>query len=188
LFEAGVVSANAKKLEDAAALYEAGLGMNPHYRDALFNAANVYFGLRLPDKMAPLVDRLRAIDPMNPDVLKLAGAVWQERGRQATDAKAKKSAQDSTIAYIERAGRLPARVQVNQFTVARDGKATISGSVENLGAAAATYTIIFEVVDKAGTGVGSGTAVIDAVAPKGAKDFTLQVTGASPVAWRYTMR
>ncbi|MBM3907713.1 MAG: tetratricopeptide repeat protein [Gemmatimonadetes bacterium] len=188
LFEAGVVLANGKKLEDAATLYEAGLAMNPHYRDALFNAANVYFGLRLPEKMAPLVDRLRAIDPMNPDVVKLAGAVWQERGRQATDAKAKKTAQDSTITYIERAGKLPARVQVNQFTVGRDGKATITGSMENLGAAAASYTVLFELVDKTGAGVGSGTAVIEAVPPKASKDFTLQIAGASPVGWRYTMR
>jgi tetratricopeptide (TPR) repeat protein len=188
LFEAGVVSANARKFDDAAKLYEAGLTMNPHYRDALFNAANVYFGLRLPDKMAPLVQRLREIDPMNPDVLKLSGAVWQERGRQATDAKAKRAAQDSTIAYVERAGKLPARVVVNQFAVARDGKATISGTVENFGASAASFTMIFELVDKGGAGVGSGTAVVDAVGPKATKEFTLQVSGVAPVAWRYTMR
>jgi len=188
LFEAGVVSANGKKFDEAARLYEAGLRMNPYYRDALFNVANVYFALRQPEKMAPLVERLRAIDPMNPDVLKLAGAVWQERGRQATDPKAQKLAMDSTAAYLDRAGKLPARVVVTQFTVARDGTATIAGSVQNLGPAAASFTVIFELVDKAGNGVGSTTVVSGSVAPKTAKEFGAQVPGAAPVAWRYMIR
>ncbi|MHB8838581.1 MAG: FxLYD domain-containing protein, partial [Gemmatimonadaceae bacterium] len=188
LFEAGVVLANGKKFTDAAALYEAGLAMNPNYRDALFNVANVYFALHQPDKMAPAVEKLRAIDPMNPDVLKLTGAVWQERGKQTTDPRAKKLAQDSTIAYVEKATKLPARVLVNQFTLARDGKATISGVIENLGAAAASFTVIFELVDKTGTGVGTTTVVAENVGAKSSQEFTTQVTGASPVAWRYTMR
>jgi tetratricopeptide (TPR) repeat protein len=188
LFEAGVVMATARKFDDAAALYEAGLAMNPYYRDALFNAANVYFAQHKPEKMASVVERLRAIDPMNPDVLKLAGAVWQERGKQASDPKAKKLAQDSTIAYVEKAGKLPARVVVNQFTVGRGGNATLSGSVENLGATTASFTVIFELVDKTGNGVGTTTVVADAVAPKSSKDFSVPVVGASPVAWRYTMR
>ncbi len=188
LFEAGVVLANGKKFDDAAKLYEAGLGMNAYYRDALFNVANVYFALRQPERMAPVVDRLRAVDPMNPDVLKLAGAVWQERGRQATDPKAKKIAQDSTIAYIEQAGKAPARVQVNQFSVGRDGKATIAGSVENLRATAASVSVVFELVDKTGAAVGTVTFSADSVAPKVAKEFNLQAVGSAAIAWRYTMR
>jgi len=188
LFEAGVVMANGKKFDDAAKVYEAGLQMNPNYRDALFNVSNVYFALHQPDKMAPVIAKLRAIDPMNPDVVRLAGAVWQERGRQATDPKAKKMAQDSTMAYVEMAGKLPARVLVNQFTVGRDGKATIAGSIENLAAAAANYTIIFELVDKTGAGVGTSTVAVESLAPKSVKEFTVPVVGAAPVAWRYTMR
>lgn len=188
LFEAGVVLANGKKFEDAAKLYEAGLEMNGHYRDALFNLANVYFALRQPEKMAPTVERLRAIDPMNPDVLKLAGAVWQERGRQTTDPKVKKLAQDSTIAYIEQAGKVPARVLVNQFSVGRDGTATIAGSVENLGAAAASYTLVFELVDKSGGVVGTVTVSAEGVQSKAVRDFSAQATGAAPVAWRYRVR
>jgi hypothetical protein len=162
--------------------------MNGYYRDALFNVANVYFALRQPEKMAPAVERLRAVDPMNPDVLKLVGAVWQERGRQATDPKAKKLAQDSTIAYIEKAAKVPARVLVNQFSIGRDGKATIAGSVENLGAAAASYTLVFELVDKSGGVVGTVTVSVEGVQPKAAKDFSAQATGAAPVAWRYMVR
>ncbi len=188
LFEAGVVLANGKKFDDAAKVYEAGLEMNPSYRDALFNIANVYFALRQPEKMAPKVEKLRAVDPMNPDVLKLVGAVWQERGRQATDPKAKKLAQDSTIAYVEKAAKVPARVIVNQFTVARNGTASINGTVENLGAATTNFTVVFELLDKAGNGVGSATIIVEAVGAKTVREFNVQATGASPVAWRYTMR
>lgn len=188
LFEAGVVLANGKKFEDAAVLYEAGLQMNPAFRDALFNLANVYFAMRQPEKMAPVVERLRAVDPMNPDVLKLAGAVWQERGRQAVDPKAKRLAQDSTIAYVEKASVLPARVAVNQFSVGRDNKATLTGSVENLGTAVADFTVVFELVDKSGAVVGSVTVVTDALASKAMRDFTVQASGAYPISWRYTVK
>lgn len=188
LFEAGVVQANARKYDDAAKLYEAGLAQNPSYRDALFNLTNVYFAMKQPEKMAPVVERLRAVDPMNPDVLKLVGAVWQERGRQTTDAKAKKTAQDSVIAYIERAGKLPARVTVTQFSTARDGKVTLAGAVENLGAAPASFTVNFELVDKAGAVVARTEVKAEAIAAKGTKEFNAQMPAATAVAWRYTFR
>lgn len=188
LFEAGVASANGKKYDDAARLYEAGLQANPHYRDALFNAANVYFALRQPDKMAPLVDRLRAIDPMNADVLKLAGAVWQKRGNQASDPRSKRQAQDSVSALVDRAARLPARVVVSQFTVGRDHTTTLAGSVENLGSALASFAVTFDLLDNAGAVVGSMVVNVEGVAPRATAAFSVQATGASPVAWRYTVR
>ncbi|MBA4072693.1 MAG: hypothetical protein C0497_12780, partial [Gemmatimonas sp.] len=80
------------------------------------------------------------------------------------------------------------RVQVNQFTVSRDGKATIAGSVENLGAAAADFTVVFELVDKAGAVVGTTTVSAPGVEPKASRDFSAQATGAAPVAWRYSIR
>jgi len=177
LFEAGVVLANGKQFDHAATLYEAGLKMNGHYRDALFNLVNVYFALRLPEKMAPIVERLRVIDPLNPDVLRLAGAVWQERGRQATDAKAKAMAQDSTVAYLAKVGTVPARVLVHQFTVGRDGMVTIAGSVENLAAVAASYTLVFELVDKSGASVGTVTVRADDVQPKATRDSVRKPQG-----------
>lgn len=187
LFEAGVAFANESKFVDAAKAYEAGLEMNPGYRDALFNVANVYRALHQPDKMAPTLNKLRAIDPMNPDVLTLLGALWQERLASAADARAKKLAQDSITAYVAKAAKLPARVRVTQFTVVR-GTASLAGVIENLGSAPATYTLLFELVDRAGNGVGSATVVVENVAPKSSAEFSTQATRASPVAWRYTMR
>jgi tetratricopeptide (TPR) repeat protein len=188
LFEAGVVMANGKKFDDAAKLYEAGLQMNPWYRDALFNLSNVYFAQHDAEKMSGVVERLRAVDPMNPDVLRLAGAVWQERGRQTTDARVKKMTQDSVIAYIGSASKLPARITVNQFTVGKDGKVSIGGTIENLGAAPASIGAKFELVDKSGAVVGSFDAKADALAAKASKDFTQQVVAANAVAWRYKMQ
>ena len=188
LFEAGVVSANGKKFEDAAKLYEDGLQLNPWYRDALFNLANVYFAMHQPEKMAPVVERLRAADPMNPDVLKLAGAVWQERGRQATDAKIKKMTQDSVIAYVEHSQRLPARVTISQFVVGRESKFTIAGVIENLAATPATISLAIELVDKDGKTVTTLPVTVEGLASKSAKDFTQQGVAAGAVAWRYVMK
>jgi tetratricopeptide (TPR) repeat protein len=187
LFEAGVSFANESKFEDAAKAYETGLQLNPAFRDALFNVASVYRALHQPDKMAPVVERLRAIDPMNPEVLQLAGAVWQERLAVTKDARAKKLAQDSVNAYVEKAARLPARVRVTQFAVSK-GTVTLGGSVENRGAAMAAYTLMFEFVDKSGNSVGSTTVIVEKVPPKATVEFSAQASGASPVAWRYTMR
>ena len=188
LFAAGVASANGKNLDAAARLYEAGLQMNPYYRDALFNLSNVYFAQHLPDKMAPVVERLRAADPMNPDVLKLAGAVWQERGRQATDPKAKTMSQDSVAAWLAKADKLPARVTVTQFTVARNGTANLVGRLENLGTVPVSYAISFELLDKLG-GVVSRTEVKgDGLAAKASTEFKTQLAAATAVAWRYTFK
>lgn len=188
LFEAGVVQANGKKFEDAAKLYAAGLQMNPWHRDALFNTANVFMALHQPDQMSGVVERLRAVDPMNPDVLKLAGAVWQERGKLTTDASVKKMCQDSVIAYVDRSAKLPARVTVTQFVVARDNQVTLAGSVENLGTAPASFTVQFELLDKTGAPLGVVEVKAEQVAAKGAHAFSSNISVAGVVAWRYSMR
>lgn len=188
LFEAGVAQANGQKFADAATLYESGLRKNPWHRDALFNAANVYLALHQPDQMAGVVERLRAADPMNPDVLRLAGAVWQERGRLTTDAAARKMSQDSVAAYLDRASRLPARVTVTQFSVGRDNKVTLAGVVENMGTATASFPIQFDLLDSSGVAVGSVQVHAHQVAAKGGHAFSAEVTVANAVAWRYTMK
>lgn len=188
LFEAGVVLANGKKFEDAAKLYEDGLQMNAWFRDALFNLSNVYFALHLPEKMAPVVERLRAADPMNPDVLKLVGAVWQERGRQAADPRIKKLTQDSVIAYVEKSMKLPARVTINQFTMGRDGRFIVAGVIENLGATPASFALKLELVDNDGKTVATLPVVANDLAPKSSLDFSQQGVAAGAVAWRYVMQ
>lgn len=188
LFEAGVAQAKAERFADAATLYESGLRKNPWYRDALFNAANVFLALHQPDKMAGVVERLRAADPMNPDVLRLAGAVWQERGRLASDANARKMSQDSVMAYLDRASRLPARVSVTQFAVGGDNHVTLAGTVQNLGSATASFVVQFDLLDQTGAVVGTVMAAAEQVAAKAGHDFSALVAVSGAVAWRYTMK
>lgn len=188
LFEAGVAQANHQQFADAATLYESGLRKNPWHRDALFNVANVFLALHQPDKMAGVVERLRAADPMNPDVLRLAGAVWQERGRLTTDARARQMSQDSVTAYLDRASRLPARVTVTKFTVGGDNKVTLAGIVENTGTATASFAVRFDLLDSSGAAVGTVEVKADQVAAKGFHEFSAQFTASGAVAWRYTMK
>jgi len=188
LFEAGVAQANHQQFADAATLYESGLHKNPWYRDALFNAANVFLALHQPDKMAGVVERLRLADPMNPDVLRLAGAVWQERGRLTSDARARQMSQDSVAAYLDLASKLPARVTVTQFTMSQDHKVTLAGVVENLGAATASFPVQFVLLDASGATVESVEVHAHLVPAKGSHAFSVDVAAASAVAWRYTIK
>lgn len=188
LFEAAVVQANGQKFADAAVLYESGLRENPWYRDALFNVANVYLALHQPEKMAHVVARLQAADPMNPDVVRLAGAVWQERAAQSADAKVRQVSQDSVLAHLDRASRLPARVTVSRFLVARDSLLTLAGAVENLGTSIANFTVSFDLLDKSGATVGTAEVTAEQVAARGRHEFSAQVGVAGVVAWRYRMQ
>lgn len=188
LFEAGVANARVSKFAEAASLFEVGLKGNPWHRDALLNLTSVYLSQHLPEKAAPLALKLRGIDPMNPDIVTLGGTVWQERGLLATDPKSRKAAQDSVSAYLTAASKLPARVLVTQFTVGRDGSVELAGSVENLGAKTATFTVMFDLINREGASVGSATVVAEGVAAKSVGEFRVQATGAAPVGWRYTLR
>ncbi|HEY5490992.1 MAG TPA: tetratricopeptide repeat protein, partial [Gemmatimonadaceae bacterium] len=183
-----VVQANHQQFADAATLYESGLRKNPWHRDALFNAANVFLALHQPDKMADVVERLRAADPMNPDVLRLAGAVWQERGRLTTDARARTMCQDSVMAYLDRASTLPAQVTVTRFTPHADNKVTLAGVVQNMGAATASFAVQFYLLDSSGATVGSVLVNADQLASKGFHEFSDQITAIGAVAWRYSMK
>jgi hypothetical protein len=85
-------------------------------------------------------------------------------------------------------GKVPARVLVHQFSVGRDGSTTLAGSVENLGAAVQSFTLVFEFVDMAGAVVGTATVSAEGVEPRKSREFSAQANGAAPVAWRYTVR
>ena len=96
--------------------------------------------------------------------------------------------QDSVAAWLAKADKLPARVTVTQFTVARNGTANLVGRLENLGTVPVSYAISFELLDKLG-GVVSRTEVKgDGLAAKASTEFKTQLAAATAVAWRYTFK
>ena len=158
----------------AARAYEAGLGKDPYFREALYNLTGVYYLLGDTAKVLPLAQRLVAVDPLNRTSLaKLAGA-WQIRGNK-----------DSTLRYLTIADSMTTEVTVGTFTPDEQG-AKLGGLVTNLKTKPSTPTAVtFEFVNAKGETVASQKQDIPAIDPSGNHAFDLKVTGAGIVAWRY---
>lgn len=184
LVEAGVGATNAGRKADAIKLFESAAQQNPYSRDALFDLATTYFGQGDADKTESYARRAIAVDPNNPDNWNLLAGAYQLRAAALKDAKAKKTNTDSLLSLIQKAKAMPQRVVFTTFD--HDGaKHTLSGSVQNLGTAPASYSLKFEFLDKSGKAVVSQTTAVGPVAPKETKPFTVTATQASIVAFRY---
>lgn len=184
LFEAGVGAARAKRSEDAARLFEAGLERNPYYRDALFNLANMYMSLQDGTKMLPVTRRLVEVDPSNPNNWTLLAASYQVLAKGETNAAKKKALNDSVVKYIQAGEKLPVAVSFSGFD--HNGAAhRLTGSVENRADAAKTFKARFEFLDASGKVVATKEQSIGPVPAKGKVSFEVVVEQAGIVAFRY---
>ena len=184
LFEAASGLAMAKKYEDAAKLYEAGLQSNPYYRDALFNLATVYYERKDYKSMVPIANRLVQVDPSNPDNWRQLAAAYQGLMRDTKDAKLKKAHQDTLIRYLQKSDSMPVKVSFSEFRHA-GSKHTLAGMIENRGKKPGNYTLKVEFVDKQGNVVATEQAVVGPVAPNQTVPFSVQTDRAGIVAFRY---
>jgi tetratricopeptide (TPR) repeat protein len=131
LLNSAVNAARAEKAADAARLFEATLAQNPYNRDALFNLGVTYLTLEQNDKVSPIVTRLVAVDPGNPENYNLAARAYLSLGKAA---QAKKNTavaaayNDSTLTWYSRGNKLPAEVTFAEFTPS-DKDITIAGTV-----------------------------------------------------------
>ena len=184
LFEAGVGAARAKRHQDAAKLFEAGLQKNPYHRDALYNLANMYLGMQEATKMHATVRRLIEVDPSNPNNWTLLAASYQAMARTEENAARKKALNDSVLKYIEKGEKLPVALT---FTAFDHSGAThrLTGTIENRSSAAKTYNVRFEFLDASGKVVATKEQSVGPVAPKGTSPFEVVVEQSGIVAYRY---
>jgi tetratricopeptide (TPR) repeat protein len=185
MFEAGVGAARADKNDVAATLFKAGLKKNPNSRDGLFNLAAIYDQLGMPDSMPPLLTRLIAIDPENPENFKLWARFYKLKSDQLKPAATKenapeaaqlayKNATDSLIANYGRFQDAPVKVSFTLFT--HDGpKHVLGGTIDNLSDKDRTYTLKVDFLDASGTVLTSKEVPVEGVAAKGSKSFRVQV-------------
>lgn len=184
LFEAGVGAARSGRQETAVKLFTAGLEKNPYYRDALFNLATTYFALKQYDQMLPVVQRLVAVDPDNPDDWRLMAGAYQGLSRAQTNPKLKKAQTDSLLKYIQKSDSLPVRVAFSTF--GHTGATTsLEGTVENRGTSAKSYTLDFEFLDPTGKTIATKSVTVGPVAPKATAPFRVDVTQSGIVAFKY---
>lgn len=184
LLEAGVNAARAERSKEASALFEAGLKKNPYYRDGLFNLAVTYLQSNQLDKMPPVMERLVVVDPNNPENYRVFVNYYQEKVKAEKAAPAKKALSDSVLKYFKLFNEPAAKVTFNLFS--HDGaKHTLAGTIENLSAAAKTYTLKVDFLDATGNTIASQEATVGSVDPKASKPFRMTVEKDGVMAFKY---
>jgi hypothetical protein len=214
LLNSAVNAARANKNADAAKLFEGTLAQNPWNRDALFNLAVTYLALEQNDKVSPIVTRLVAVDPANPENYNLGARAYLNLAKAAQTAKKTSVAaayNDSTLMWYSRGDKLPIEVTFSEFSPT-ESQVTVGGSVldrrDKVGTDAPAarpakgkapakpaakslppkaVTLKFEALDKAGTAIGSQTVTTEPLTPGKSANFTAKIAAPNAVAYRYTV-
>ena len=129
LLNSAVAAARANKTADAAKLFEGALQVNPQNRDALYNLGVEYLALQQYDKVGPVVAKLVAVDPGNPENYFLAARAYSEQaktGKKGSPALA--ALNDSAVVWYNRGSKLPVEVVFTEFSPG-DKELIIAGTV-----------------------------------------------------------
>lgn len=184
LVQAGVIAVKADRSADASKLFAAALERNPHDRDALTNLAASYYGSGEFAKMPPVIERLVALDPNNPDALTLYVYAYSGLAKAEKSGPKRKAFTDSLVAYNDRVEKMPTVLRVTQFARG-SARAVLSGSIENRSKATKSFNVAFEFLDKDGKVVTTQDVAVDGVAAGASKEFSVTVPQGGIVAFRY---
>jgi tetratricopeptide (TPR) repeat protein len=184
LVHAGVVATRNGHPADAATLFNAALTQNPYSRDALNNLAATYIQNKDFGKAFPLIDKLIAMDPSNPDNPLLYAFAYQGMYKGTKDKKLQKIYTDSLIYWNGKSENAPVKLAVNEFT-RRAAETTVGGTIENRGTAAKSYTVNIELLDKNGAVVDTQTATVGPVSPKSTGKFKVTSPKGGVYGYRY---
>jgi tetratricopeptide (TPR) repeat protein len=184
LVHAGVVAARAGRQADAAKLFDAALAENPYSRDAINNLAATYIQNNETTKAFPLIDKLVAMDPSNPDNQMLYAFAYQNLYKGTKDKKLQKMYTDSLVYWNNKSDNAPVKLAVTEFT-RRPNETTVGGTIENRGTAAKTYTLSVDLLDKSGNVIDTQTTTVGPVAPKSSKAFKITSAKGGAYGYRY---
>ena len=182
LVHAGVVATRNGHAPDAVKLFSAALAENPYSRDAMNNLAASYIQTNEYSKAFPLINKLVAMDPSNPDNPLLYAFAYQGLYKGTKDKKLQKIYTDSLVYWNGKSENAPVKLTVTEFT-RRANETTVAGTIENRGTTAKTYTVNIELLDKSGNVIDTQTATVGPVSPKSSKTF--KVTSAKGGAYGY---
>lgn len=184
LFQAGFAASRANRDADAEKLFNAGLKLNPYFRDALYYVAAGYFNQKRADTLFPLARKLTTIDPNNADNWKLLAGAYQIRANgEPSKPVARKADVDSTMSFVKKSKELPIQLRVTKF--AKDGdKLTIGGTLANSGTKDDALTIKFQFIDKNGQTVASSDVPVT-VPAGGMQNFETTVSQPGIASFKY---
>jgi hypothetical protein len=184
LVHAGVVATRNGRQTDAAKLFETALQTNPYSRDAVNNLAATYIQSGQYTKAFPLIDKLVAMDPSNPDNPLLYAFAYQGLYKGTKDKKLQKIYTDSLVYFNNKSENATAKLLVNEFT-RRNNATLLAGTIENRSSAAKTYNLTVEFLDKSGKVVGTETTTVGPVAAKSVGTFKITSTTGGVYGYRY---
>jgi tetratricopeptide (TPR) repeat protein len=184
LVHAGVAATRNGRFSDAAKLFDAALQQNPYSRDAINNLAATYIQNNEFSKAFPLIDRLIALDPSNPDNPLLYAFAYQGLYKGTKDKKLQKIYTDSLVYFNAKSENAPVKVLVTEFT-RRPEQTTLVGTIENKSATSKTYTLNVELLDKSGTVIATETATVGPVAAKSKGTFKITSAKGGVYGYRY---
>jgi tetratricopeptide (TPR) repeat protein len=184
LYDAGTQAFTANQLPVATKLMDAAQNANPWLRPGLYNAANVYWKSVQWSKMLSTAKRLTLIDPNNPDEYQLLALAYQGLSKGSKDPKVVRAYNDSLNVAFAASEKVSVRVNMEAFNGAGSSNRTLTGTVENLGAAPKNVTLKVDFLDAKGAVVTSQTATLS-VAPKEKKPFSLTGAGEGIAAYKY---
>ena len=184
LVHAGVVATRNGHSADATKLFEAGLAQNPYSRDALNNLAATYIQTNDFNKAFPVINRLIAIDPSNPDNPLLYAFAYQGLYKGTKDKKLQKIYTDSLVYFNNQSENATVKLSVNEFT-RRANETVLGGNVENRGKTAKTFTVSVDFLDKAGNVISTETTTVGPVAPKATQSFKVTSAKGGAFGYRY---
>jgi len=184
LVHAGVVATRSGHHADAIKLFDAALAQNPYSRDAINNLAATYIQNNESQKAFPLINRLVALDPSNPDNPLLYAFAYQGMYKGTKDKKLQKIYTDSLVYFNTRSENATVKLGVNEFS-RRPDETLLGGTVENRDKASKTYTLTVEFLDKAGNVVSTETTTVGPVAPKSSGTFKIRSAKGGVYGYRY---
>ncbi|CAN5654517.1 hypothetical protein BH23GEM1_BH23GEM1_01580 [soil metagenome] len=184
LLTAGILATRYGSPLEAAALYNAVLTANPYHRDALRNLSVTLVRLNDFAGLLPITTRLTQLDPNNPENWVFHAYAYAGMSERATNAAQRRAYSDSSTKYDRMATEMPVRVTFTEFSPMEE-EARLRGTIENLGTTPQTYTLIVEMLDKAGNVLASEQTQVGPVAAKESGDFTVTGRATGVAGFRY---
>lgn len=178
------IAVRLNRTTDAAMIFKAASEANPYFRDYLYNYAATLFDLKQSQEMIPVVRRLVALDPSNPDNVLLFAYAFKGLADVATDEAMKKAHTDSAVAYSTQSDGMKTRLTYSNFERGQRST-TLSGEIENRGTAPQSYTIEFEFLDNTGAVVDKQTATVGPVEANSNAPFRIAVPKGGIAGVRY---
>jgi len=184
LIHAGVVATRNGHQADAVKLFEAAIAQNPYSRDAVNDLAATYIQNNQYSKAFPLIDKLIAMDPSNPDNPLLYAFAYQGLYKGTKDKKLQKIYTDSLVYFNNQSENATVKLAVQEFT-RRNDATTIVGTIENRSAASKTYNLSIDLIDKSGAVIDTQTATVGPVAAKSKGVFKISSAKGNVYGYRY---